>query len=765
MTRSTFALIAVALLAATGAAQEGLTPEEKAELGQYFGFGPIEIYRVKPGMNNLHIADLNGDGRKDIVVWNAEQSRFELFYQPGPDAAPAEPAKLERNEVPDRGRHVRKNVPVNYKVASTDIGDLTGDGKNDIVFFGEPRELVIIPQTEGGGFGTPEGVRAPDGNPRRSALALGDYNSDKRLDAAILGPDVLLIFLQREQGGLAPPLRLVHGIRNPTLMLRGDVNGDGRDDLLFGADDDRYGMYVCLQEPSGTLAALRPVRVPRHRSLTIAPPGPGLAGDDIYCVELATNRLMHYRWELPKDPGVSSDWPQRLYSYPVKSSSKQRPLALGDVDGDGRADCVTADPDAAQMILFRGEVSGLGAGQAFPGLLKASDVRIEDVDGDGRNEVLIVSGEEKTLAVSRFEEGRLAFPTPLPTQGQPYVVAVGSLNVGEPADRFAYVTKLDGDFRLAVRGARDAGEETLIKIAGVDEDPAGLRFVDVDQNGLNDLLLFVRFSPPKVFVQQEGGTFSSFEGTDKRTSLLKEASPASFAYADVTGDGKPELLFAQEAFIRVLAVQDGRWTVVDQLNPETADAKITGLAVVPGDAAGPTIVAYERKAGDLLVFRRREDKTFGISQTMPVGAFDLTAMDYLAIGAQREPAVLLADVGKLAVLRPQERAETLVVQHSYESDQKDAWLADAVVGDVNGDGVRDVIAVDMGKASIEVLTTPPGGGFVRATRFQIFQGRRFTDMPDTRGEPREVLIGEITGDAIDDIALIVHDRVIVYPGQ
>jgi len=28
-----------------------------------------------------------------------------------------------------------------------------------------------------------------------------------------------------------------------------------------------------------------------------------------------------------------------------------------------------------------------------------------------------------------------------------------------------------------------------------------------------------------------------------------------------------------------------------------------------------------------------------------------------------------------------------------------------------------------------------------------------------------VLAGDVTGDGIDDIVLVVHDRVIVYPGQ
>jgi hypothetical protein len=57
------------------------------------------------------------------------------------------------------------------------------------------------------------------------------------------------------------------------------------------------------------------------------------------------------------------------------------------------------------------------------------------------------------------------------------------------------------------------------------------------------------------------------------------------------------------------------------------------------------------------------------------------------------------------------------------------------------------------------------GEFARATRFQVFEGKRFSERPDQYGEPREVLVGDVTGDGIDDVALIVHDRLIIYPGQ
>lgn len=742
---------------------EGMTDSQRAELGQYFGFGPMQIYRVKRGIDNLILSDLNGDKRTDMLLWNGQQSRFEFFFQPADGAVAAvDDEPLERNELPSRGMHRRENVPVNYNATAVEVGDVTGDGRPDIVFLANTKELVVLPQTGEGEFGTPDATRAPDSNPRRGALALGDFNGDSRIDAAVLGAELLLVYPQRESGGFAPPVRLVHGIRNPTLMLKGDIDGDGRDDLLIGADDERYAVYVCLQKSSGELSALRPIRVPRHRSMTLARPVAG-RGDDVYCVELATNRLVHYRWQLPKEGAAASDWPLHLHSYPVKSSSKMRPLSVGDINGDGRADVVALDPDGAQIMLYLAGPDGLGAAKAFPGLLKASDVQIVDLDRDGANDVLVVSSEEKLLAAAHFKDGRLEFPRPMPTTGEPHAAAAGALRVGGETDRIATVTEVEEEYKLVLRALGDEPAEATVDLDDVDEDPTGVRFADLDQDGKNDLLVFVRFAAPLALIQQPDGSFTPLTGSASAASSLKAVDPAGFALADVTGDGKPEVLLAQESFVRAYAVREGRWTVVDQYNPESADARISGVAVVPENGR-QAIVVYERKAGDLLVFRQREDKTYAVSQSMPVGAFDLSAMGVLPAG-DGKAAVLMADAARLAVLRPQEQAPTLAVQHTYESDKKDAWLADAVVGDLNRDGVRDVAAVDMGKAGIEILTTPPGGGFVFATRFQVFQGRRFSEGPDTRGEPREVLVGDVSGDGVDDIALLVHDRLIVYPGE
>ena len=88
MTRALALLVSLTVVVATVADEHGLTKAQRAELTQYFGFGPMQIYKIKPGISNLTLADLDGDGRTDVLLWNSYRSRFELFYQTDPNAPP-----------------------------------------------------------------------------------------------------------------------------------------------------------------------------------------------------------------------------------------------------------------------------------------------------------------------------------------------------------------------------------------------------------------------------------------------------------------------------------------------------------------------------------------------------------------------------------------------------------------------------------------------------------------------------------------------------
>jgi hypothetical protein len=784
MRRTTLTLI-VLFACALAVADDNLSDEQRGQLAEYFGFGPMQVYRLKDGISELRLADLNADGRTDVALWNGWESRIEVFFQPekqdedqsrdreGADAPRSAAQNLERNEIPDRGDLRRESVAVPYRIASMQIGDLTGDGRNDIVFFGEPKELVVLPGREGGQFGSPRAIRAQEGAARPGSLTLGDFNADGRTDVALLADERVLIFEQTADGTLNLARRLIHGVSGMLLALTGDVNGDGRDDLLVGVDDDSYGMLLFLQDATGGLSAMRRLRVAKVRSITLARRE---GGDDVFCIEATTNRLRQLRWQA--DPGAAGRWPVLRYFYPLVNESQRRPIAVGDVTGDGRTDVVAADPDAARLVLFRGAEHGLASGAAFPGLSKTLDVRVADLDGDGQGEVLSISSEERMLGVSRYAESRLSFPEPLPIEGVPLAAAVGALTADEHTRCLAYLTRIDAseeeDTERSGRGdsveriviAQLPGLEPLAswEIERLGDEPGGLRFGDVNQDGRMDLLLFVRYSPLRVYVQSDSGAFERFGGRETREELVRTAEPEDAAWVDVTGDGRPELLLAQKKFVRSLVVREGRWTVVDQYNPQSADARLHGIAAVPGKEGSPRLVTYDRESRELLVMQRRPDGAYDVAREIDVGAFDVSALTTMDCGDDGT-GVLLADPQQLALLQPDEAPWTLVEVQSYETDIKDAALADSVVGDLNHDGIQDVIAVDRSRAHLEILTTLPGGALAQAMYFQVFQGKRFSAEPERSGEPREVLVGDVTGDQIDDIVLLVHDRLIVYPGQ
>ncbi len=733
---------------------------QPAELRRYFGFGEMQMYKLKDGASLLHLADLDGDGRTDIVVWNRESSRLELFYQPrdGDAENKPDPKPLDRNELADQGDLVRRTVPVGQNVVSLVVGCFNGDEHADLVCFTEAKRLLVFAGGPDRDFAAPQSYRADGIEARGGNIALADFNSDGRADVALIGERTLLLFSQRAEGGFGKPDSISHGILKPMLMLSGDLDGDGRADLVGSADDDEYGAFVLLQDSQGGLGAVRRAATEKLRSVTVAP---RKGGDDVLSVEWNSGRLKQFHWAVPTRDSTQTDWPQLLYSFAAPGESKRRAVAVGDVTLDGLDDVLIADPDGGQVVLFEQAGEQLRRGVPFPSLLNTLDLCVADYDGDGRNEIISVSPKEKMIGTSQFEHGRVSFPAPIEPGDSPLSATFGSLQAGAPADTLVSLRRREKGSVLQV--ARRGAEPRVITAGELKDDPDGLLLADVNQDGLNDILLFVRFSPLRAFLQSPDGGFEELTGAASRSELVKEASLSDAAIADINADGHAELLLAQKSLARALRVENGAWTVVEQFNPETPDAQVRGVAVVAGPN-GPRVVLLDRKARDLLVFERRGDGAYAVARSLRVGSFESPRLAPLSVGGGKT-ALLLSDLDRMLVIYPDQPAATLVEERSYETAIKDAWLADAVVGDMNHDGVRDIAVVDMRKANIEILTQMPDGDLARVMQFQVFQGKRFSAEPDAGGEPHEALCGDVTGDGTDDLVVLVHDRLIVYPGQ
>src|SRR5882672_4199243 len=112
-----------------------------------FGFNGPEIFPIDAQINQLRVADLDGDGLNDLIVVNNARARINLLYnQTGKtNAAILKPTgRRELNELPADARFRIESIASEKRISSMVVEDLNGDGRPDIAYYGEPKELVVI---------------------------------------------------------------------------------------------------------------------------------------------------------------------------------------------------------------------------------------------------------------------------------------------------------------------------------------------------------------------------------------------------------------------------------------------------------------------------------------------------------------------------------------------------------------------------------------------------------------------------------------------
>ncbi|WP_433338496.1 FG-GAP repeat domain-containing protein [Spirillospora sp. CA-294931] len=192
---------------------------------------------VPVALDDMVLGDFDGNGRTDLVATDA--SRLWSFGDVGAASVIARPSRLGI-EVPKGGEAAVQLV----------AADFTGDGRSDLAL----RVTVFEAEDDYGTthgrlrLGTPGGLGARTTRFDRAGTQAGDVNGDGRADL-IAGPALLE---ERKPGfavhlgtptGLAPP-RTLDTATPPSRMAAfavGDVNADGRADLAFGELDGTYG--------------------------------------------------------------------------------------------------------------------------------------------------------------------------------------------------------------------------------------------------------------------------------------------------------------------------------------------------------------------------------------------------------------------------------------------------------------------------------------------------------------------------------------------
>ena len=748
--------VAVAMLATAVGADE-------PRLAESYGFLPLEIYKLDARISNLTTGDIDGDGTDDVIVVNNARSRIDFLLSS--KGTNEDVAKSEANQVPSDRRMRLKSLQVNDEVTSLQLGDFNGDGKVDIAYYGTPSKLNVLINLGGARFSPPKRYTTSDAVESAFALVAGDLDRDGKDDLAVLTPGEVVTLVQKD-GKLGDPQKLPHTAANPRMLKLVDLDGDGGNDLVMldgGAEDP---IRVRFSAEGGKLGPEQRFHVENPRAVAYGNID-GKKGDELLTIEGNSGRAKAFT--LAEVDDDDADRRGRLIFYPLpKGDARGRSIAVGDLDGDGKADVIATDPADAQFLVYLQGKSGLATGQTFPGLAGGKTVFAIDLDGDKKAEVVVLSESEKQIGLTRLEDGRLGFPTPLPISGDPVAMTVADVDADQEPEILYVVATKEGGEGFAMKGLeRDKsgkfvpvrwGQEDSVPIKGLSGKPPALRVIDANKDGLSDYLVFNAYGPPVLLLGRAGEPPAPAVGT---LGPLVGATPSGLSVAKLDG---PALLVAQQTFARNVALdKSGQWQIKEQFNSGKGSSQIIGAATIDLDADGsPEVVLLDLASKSLLFLEKKKGATvYSPAGTLSVGPIDFQGLHVNDFDGDGKDDLLIAGTDKFGVVLTGRKGQKFKLLAGYETTRKDSRLGDLIAGDLNGDGQADVVITDLGDHMIDILTYPGGTDLDRALTFKVFEKKSFRDR-DSLVEPRDLTLGDVDGDKRTDLILMVHDRILIY---
>ncbi|ANP48454.1 hypothetical protein J2Z21_005867 [Streptomyces griseochromogenes] len=437
-------------------------------------------------------ADFNGDGIGDIatsaatayVSGHQNAGQVVVLYGAATGVSGAKRTTISQNTTGAPGT-AEAGDEFGYDLA---YADFNNDGYDDLAV-GAPHEKVGT-DTDGGGLAilwgsanglTGKGVDVPDPAPSShdywgKDLAAGDFDGDGKADL-VVGSSASTLYLYR--GGFStsgtpgsrttvkPPIQ--SGSNDypygPMSLTAGDVNGDGRTDLVVDGYETKTSShwntnYWLPGTASGLSAAsakaLKPGIVTGIGDINGDGFGDIVSGsswdnttsDGQTVPDAAKGGKVSVTYGSASGPGATTGITQDTGGVPgtaEKGDGFGWDLDLGDVNGDGYQDLVVSSPnedmngvtDTGQVAVLYGSASGVNTtsgaqsfGQSTAGVpgddeksdLFGADVKLDDVTGDGRAD----------LVVGSYENGGDGALTYLPSDGTKITTA-GSRSVSASA--------------------------------------------------------------------------------------------------------------------------------------------------------------------------------------------------------------------------------------------------------------------------------------------------------------------------------------------
>jgi hypothetical protein len=296
-------------------------------------FQSLTGYSTSSGSTFVAVADVNGDGTPDLLVVNWSGSVSVLIGNGNGTFQPA----------------------VNYDVGNSPfalaVGDFNGDGIVDIAVASNGSNSVSL--LLGAGNGTFNAGPTFAASLAPEAILAGDFNGDGIADLAVAGSNGVAVLLGTGNANFRPAVIYAAGT-NPYSIAQGDFNGDGKIDLAV-ANLDGGNVSVLLGNGNGTFGAAVNYAAGTNSEAVVVGDFNGDGYADLAVANFGPSSGSGGNLSVLYGNGNGTFLPAQSYL----AGDTPFGLAVGNFNGDGRLDLVALD-------LNRNAVDILVASPAFP---------------------------------------------------------------------------------------------------------------------------------------------------------------------------------------------------------------------------------------------------------------------------------------------------------------------------------------------------------------------------------------------------------------
>ena len=181
-----------------------------------------------------------------------------------------------------------------------------------------------------------------------------------------------------------------------------------------------------------------------------------------------------------------------------------------------------------------------------------------------------------------------------------------------------------------------------------------------------------------------------------------------------------------------------------------------------GTNAVPSLFLFDAEHKQLTLCERDAAGVWQVVKNLDLPITDFSSIRGTTMGA---PAVAFTGQNTVAWLPLAGEVWQITKLDDYDTPIKDGFLNDLVAGDLNGSGRKQIVFMETAKNYLDLVLFDTHRKLVPGDRWQVFEQHTFRNSANSLPEPREAAVADVTGDGKNDLIVLVHDRVLVYPQQ